>query len=249
MHEQSKKKADISEPSVDGSDPAAPGTPRLLDRMRERIRLKHYSIRTEYAYLDWVRRFVLFHEKRHPAEMGATEVEAFLTHLAVSRNVAASTQNQAKSAILFLYREVLRSELPWLDGVESAKRPQRLPVVLTKEEVAALLGRMAGAAGLIARLLYGSGLRLLEAARLRVKDVDFERLEILVRDAKGAKDRVTMLPAALADPLKAQLAVARALHERDLGDGYGEVYLPYALGSKYPSARRDWMWQYIFPAD
>jgi integron integrase len=217
--------------------------------MRDRIRLKHYSIRTEYAYLDWVRRFVIFHGRRHPAEMGAAEVEAFLTHLAVSRNVAASTQNQAKSAILFLYREVLGCELPWLDGVESAKRPQRLPVVLTKREVDALLSRMAGATGLIARLLYGSGLRLLEAARLRIKDVDLERLEILVRDAKGAKDRVTMLPAALAGPLKAQLALARAVHERDLGDGYGEVYLPYALSSKYPSAAREWMWQYIFPAD
>jgi integrase len=208
---------------MDTRDIAAPQEPRLLERMREKIRLKHYSIRTESAYLDWVRRFILFHAKRHPAKMGAAEVEAFLTHLAVHRNVAASTQNQAKSALLFLYREVLGSELPWLDGVESAKRPQRLPVVLTVDEVAALLSRMSGTTGLIARLLYGSGLRLLEAARLRVKDLDLERLEILVRDGKGAKDRVTMLPATLAEPLRAQLAVACALHQRDLGDGFGHV--------------------------
>jgi len=223
--------------------------PRLLDKVRDRIRLRHYSIRTEYAYLDWVRRFILFHGKRHPVEMGAVEVEAFLTDLAVRRNVAASTQNQAKSALLFLYRDVLQAELPWLDGVQSAKRPQRLPVVLTEEEVVALLGRLSGSVGLIGRLLYGSGLRLLEAVRLRVKDLDLERREILVRDGKGAKDRVTMVPDALVGPLKAQLAVARALHERDLGEGFGEVYLPYALGRKYPSAAREWMWQYVFPAE
>ena len=223
--------------------------PRLLERMRDQIRLRHYSIRTEYAYLDWVRRFILFHRKRHPAEMGAAEVEAFLTHLAVHGNVAAATQNQAKSALLFLYREVLHAELPWLNGIESAKRPQRLPVVLTEGEVAALLAHMSGTVGLIARLLYGSGLRLLEAVRLRVKDLGLERREILVRDGKGAKDRVTMLPGALVDPLRAQLAVARALHERDLGEGFGEVYLPYALARKYPSAASEWMWQYVFPAD
>jgi integron integrase len=233
---------------MDANDLAAPPEPRLLDRMRDRIRLKHYSIRTEYAYLDWARRFVLFHGKRHPAKMGSVEVESFLTHLAVHRNVAASTQNQAKSALLFLYREVLQTEVPWLDGVESARRPQRLPVVLTVDEVAALLSSMSGTTGLIARLLYGSGLRLLEAARLRVKDLDLERLEILVRDAKGAKDRVTMLPVTLAGPLRAQLAVAHALHQRDLGEGFGEVYLPYALARKYPSAAKEWMWQYVFPA-
>jgi len=228
---------------------AAPQQPRLLDQMREKIRVKHYSIRTEQVYLDWVRRYILFHGKRHPAEMGATEVEAFLTHLAVRGNVSASTQNQAKSALLFLYREVLGVELPWLDGVESAKRPQRLPVVLTEDEVAAVLSRITGTAGLIARLLYGSGLRLLEAARLRVKDVDLQRLELVVRDAKGGKDRVTMLPQKLVRPLEAQLAVARALHERDLGEGFGAVYLPYALARKYPSAAKEWMWQYAFPAE
>jgi len=181
--------------------------------------------------------------------MGAKEVEAFLTHLAVHGNVAASTQNQAKSALLFLYREVLGVELPWLDGVQSAKRSQRLPVVLTEEETDALLARMSGTTGLIARLLYGAGLRLLEGARLRVKDLDFARLEIAVRDAKGAKDRVTMLPDPLVEPLRAQLGIAKAVHDRDLLEGFGEVYLPYALGRKYPSAGREWMWQYVFPAD
>jgi integron integrase len=230
-------------------DAAPQQTPRLLDQLRDRIRLKHCSIRTEQAYVDWVRRFVLFHGKRHPAEMGAREVEAFLTHLAVQSNVAASTQNQAKSAILFLYREVLGAELPWLDGVQSAKRPQRLPVVLTEDEVEALLARMSGTAGLVARLLYGSGLRLLEGARLRVKDLDLARLEILVRDGKGGKDRVTMVPESLQEPLQAQLAVAQALHCRDLLDGFGEVYLPFALARKYPGAGKEWMWQYVFPAE
>jgi integron integrase len=196
-----------------------------------------------------VRRFIVFHRKRHPAEMGAAEVESFLTHLAVKSLVAASTQNQAKSALLFLYREVLQIELPWLDGIESAKRPQRLPVVLTEDEVAALLSRMTGAPGLIARLLYGSGLRLLEAARLRVKDLDLKCREILVRDGKGAKDRVTLLPDSLVAPLSAQLDVAAAVHRRDLGEGFGEVYLPHALARKYPSAAREWMWQYVFPAE
>jgi integron integrase len=223
--------------------------PRLLERVRDKIRLKHYSIRTEHAYLGWIRRFIVFHGRKHPTEMGASEVEVFLTHLAVRRNVAASTQNQAKSALLFLYREVLRLELPWLDGVESAKKSQRLPVVLTEREVATLLGCMSGLNGLMARLLYGSGMRLLEAARLRVKDVDFAQMEIVVRDGKGAKDRVTMLPASLLEPLKMQLAVARALHQRDLGEGLGEVYLPYALDRKYPSAGKEWMWQYVFPSE
>jgi integron integrase len=234
---------------MDAPITGAPQQPRLIDRMRDRIRLKHYSIRTEYAYVDWVRRYIVFHGKRHPAEMGAAEVETFLTHLAVHGNVAASTQNQAKSALLFLYREVLGLELPWLDGIQSAKRPQRLPVVLTEEEVEALLSHMSGVTGLIARLLYGSGLRLLEAARLRVKDMDLRRLEILVRDGKGSKDRVTMLPESLREPLREQLGVARALHQRDLGEGFGEVYLPFALARKHSTAAKQWMWQYIFPAD
>jgi integron integrase len=231
------------------ADDPASQQPRLLDAVRAAIRLKHYSIRTEYAYLDWVRRYVRFHALRHPRDMGAAEVTAYLSHLAVQGNVAASTQNQAKSALLFLYREVLGVELPWLDQVQSAKRPERLPVVLTPDEVGRLLAEMSGTAGLIARLLYGTGLRLLEGVRLRVKDLDFERLEILVRDGKGAKDRVTMLPEALVEPIKAQLAVAHALHGRDLGEGFGRVYLPFALERKYASASGEWMWQYVFPAD
>ncbi len=234
---------------MDGAEFGAAHQPRLLEQLRGRIRLKHYSIRTEDAYVDWVRRFILFHGKRHPADMGAREVEAFLTHLAVEGKVAASTQNQAKSALLFLYREVLGSELPWLRAVESAKRTQRLPVVLTEDEVEALLERMSGSTGLIARLLYGSGLRLLEAARLRVKDLDLKRLEILVRDGKGAKDRVTMVPESLRTQLRTQLDFARALHCRDLEEGGGEVYLPFALARKYPAAAKQWMWQYVFPAE
>jgi integron integrase len=222
--------------------------PRLLDQLRDRIRLKHYSIRTEQAYADWVRRFVIFHEKRHPRELGQTDVEAFLTHLAVVGRVAASTQNQAKSALLFLYKEVLGAELPWLDGVQTAKRPARLPVVLTRAEVRAVLVRTSGTPGLILRVLYGSGLRILEALRLRVKDVDFERREILVRDGKGARDRVTMLPAGIALALRTHLVRVRALHRADLADGRGTVHLPFALARKYPNAAREWGWQYVFPS-
>jgi integron integrase len=224
------------------------GGPRLLDRVRDRARLKHYSIRTEQTYVEWVRRFVVFHGGRHPRELGPGEVEAFLTHLAVEGRVAASTQNQAKSALLFLYREVLGAELPWLDGVESAKRPSRLPVVLTPEEVRAVLMRVDGTSALILRLLYGTGMRILECLRLRVKDVDFARREILVRDGKGAKDRVTVLPARIARSLREHLVRVRDLHRTDLAEGCGEVYLPYALARKYPNAARDWGWQYVFPS-
>lgn len=230
-------------------DSVAPQQPRLLDKMRDKIRVKHYSIRTEQTYLDWVRRYIRFHGLRHPRELGAEAVEAFLTHLAVKRNVAASTQNQAKSALLFLYKEVLGAELPWLDGVESAKQSKRLPVVLSQSEATQLLARMSGTAGLIARLLYGSGLRLMEGVRLRVKDLDLDRCEILVRDGKGAKDRVTVLPQRLMEPLAAQLAVTDALHKRDLSEGFGAVYLPHALERKYPNAPREWAWQYVFPAE
>jgi integron integrase len=232
-----------------GPAPAsAPAELKLLDRLRNKIRVKHYSIRTEHAYVDWVKRFVVFHRMRHPKDMGPEEVEGFLTYLAVDGQVAASTQNQAKSALLFLYKEVLGSELAWLDGVEAAKRPERLPVVLTVDEVNVVLGRMIGTHGLIGRLLYGSGMRLMEAVRLRVKDVDFRRLEILIRDGKGAKDRVTMLPQALAESLRAHLVLVRQIHAQDLAAGYGDVYLPFALERKYPSAPREWLWQYIFPA-
>lgn len=223
-------------------------SPRLLEQVRGKIRLKHYSIRTEQAYVDWIKRFVLHFDKRHPSEMGAREVEAFLTHLAVKGKVAAATQNQAKSALLFLYREVLEQDLPWLENVERAKAPKRLPVVLTEKEVASVLSRLTGTHWLVAGLLYGSGLRIMEALRLRVKDIEFSRGEILVREGKGFKDRVTMLPAVLVDPLKAHLKQVRDLHERDVEGGYGEVYLPYALDRKYPNAGREWGWQYVFPS-
>jgi integron integrase len=212
------------------------------------VRFKHYSIRTEQAYVDWVRRFVVFCELRHPRDVGRLEVEAFLTHLAVAGGVSASTQNQAKSALLFLYKEVLGCELPWLDDVESARRPVRLPVVLTPEEVRAVLVRVDGTAGLILKLLYGTGMRILECLRLRVKDVDFARREILVRDGKGAKDRVTVLPARIALPLREQLERVQALHQTDLAAGVGPVYLPFALARKYPNAGREWIWQYVFPS-
>ncbi len=222
--------------------------PRLLDRVRHKIRVKHYSIRTEKAYVDWVRRYVHFHGLRHPEGLGAQEIETFLTHLAVEGNVAAATQNQAKSALLFLYKEVLGIDLPWLDGVTSAKQSRRLPVVLTQKEVARLLDATSGVPGLVTRLLYGAGLRLMEGVRLRVKDVDLSRGELLVRDGKGAKDRVTVLPASLKGPLAEQLEMARLQHQRDLRDGFGSVYLPHALARKYPTAPREWMWQYVFPA-
>ena len=223
-------------------------SPRLLDQVRARIRVKHYSIRTEQAYVDWIKRFIRHFGKRHPKDMGAEEVAAFLSHLAVAGRVSASTQNQAKSALLFLYKEVLALELPWLNKVESAKAPKRLPVVLTRDEVMAVLSRLEGSHSLIARLLYGTGLRIMECLRLRVKDIDFACGEILVRDGKGAKDRVTMLPESLASALQAHLVRVRELHRQDVEAGHGEVYLPYALDRKYPSAGREWMWQYVFPS-
>ena len=222
--------------------------PKLLDQVRERIRVKHYSLRTEDAYLHWIRRFIFFHGKRHPREMGGSEVEAFLSHLATESRVAASTQNQALSALLFLYREVLEVELPWLDGVVRAKRSQHVPVVLTENEVRALLAVLDGTKWLVASLLYSTGMRLLEGLRLRVKDVDFERREITVRDGKGAKDRRTMLSERLLEPLRTHLAKVRALHEQDLAAGFGDVYLPFALARKYPKAGRSWPWQYVFPS-
>lgn len=223
-------------------------SPKLLDQVRGKIRLKHYSIRTEQAYTDWVKRFILFSGKRHPRELGAREVEQFLTHLAVIGNVSASTQNQAKSALLFLYREVLELELPWLDDVEQAKTSKRLPVVLNRDEVQAILSRLTGTNWLVGSLLYGTGMRIMECLRLRVKDIDFKRREILIRDGKGFKDRVTMLPLALSTPLQHHLAKVRDLHEGDLARGFGAVYLPNALERKYPNAAREWIWQYVFPS-
>ena len=222
--------------------------PRLLDRVREAIAAKHYSHRTEKAYIHWIKRYIFFHGKRHPVEMGAPEVTAFLTSLAVHENVAASTQNQALSALLFLYREVLGVELPWLDDVIRAKRPQHLPVVLTREEVRAVLQRLDGVPRLMALLLYGAGLRLLECCHLRVKDIDFATNQIVIRDGKGRKDRVTMLPAAVKAALITHLERAREQHQTDLRHGAGWVELPNALTRKYPNAGRDWGWQWVFPA-
>jgi len=212
------------------------------------LRVKHYSIRTEQTYTDWIKRYIYFHDKRHPKDLGARDIEAFLTHLAVAGKVAASTQNLAKSSLLFLYREVLEIQLPWLDNITQAKAPKRLPVVLTVSEVQSLLSHLTGTHGLIASLLYGGGMRLMEAVRLRVKDVDFAQHEILVREGKGFKDRVTMLPEVVVAPLKAHLAKVKTLHEEDLAQGFGEVYLPFALDKKYPTAGRDWGWQYVFPS-
>ncbi|MGD0650026.1 MAG: integron integrase [Verrucomicrobiia bacterium] len=220
----------------------------MLDQVRDLCRLKHYSIRTEQTYVDWITRFILFHHKRHPKEMGAVEVRRFLEHLAVNRNVAASTQNQALNALVFLYHQVLEQDLGNLGEVVRAKRPQRLPTVLTREEVNRLLSVLDGTYQLIARLLYGTGMRLLEGLRLRVKDVDFDRNHIIVRDGKGEKDRVTMLPESLRPALETHLRRVKALHEQDIAAGLGRVYLPYALHVKYPNADCEWGWQYVFPA-
>lgn len=222
--------------------------PRLLDQVRDKIRFKHYSIRTEETYLLWIRRFILFHNKRHPRDMGAAEVEAFLSYLAIKRNVTASTQNLALNAILFLYKQVLAIELPWLDGVVRAKPSQRLPVVLSRDEVQQLLAQLDGTYQLMATLMYGTGMRLMECVRLRIKDVDFDQLTITVRLGKGSKDRVTLLPRTLIDPLKYHLQRVKQLHDDDLANGFGAVYLPEALARKYPSAPREWAWQFVFPA-
>lgn len=224
------------------------GKPKLLDQLRQQIRVKNYSIRTETVYAEWVKRYIRFHHYRHPSEMGAVEIEAFLTHLAVMRDVSASTQNQALAALLFLYKEVLKLELPRLQDVVRAKKPRHLPVVLTREEVEVLLAQMQGVQWLVANVLYGSGLRLLEALRLRVKDVDFTRCEIVVRDGKGQKDRVTMLPKRVSEPLQAYLEKVQRLHREDLAEGFGEANLPFALARKYPGAAREWGWQFVFPS-
>ena len=234
--------------AVRETGPGGAPKPRLLDRVREAIAARHYSHRTEKAYIHWIKRYIFFHGKRHPIEMGAAEVTAFLTSLAVHDEVAASTQNQALSALLFLYREVLGVEFPWLDDVVRAKRPQHLPVVLTREEVRAVLQRLDGVSQLMALLLYGAGLRLLECCHLRVKDIDFATNQIVIRDGKGRKDRVTMLPAAVKAALIAHLERAREQHQADLRHGAGWVELPNALTRKYPNAGRDRVWQWVFPA-
>lgn len=224
------------------------GKPKLLDQVRQQIRVRNYSIRTETVYAEWVKRYIRFHHYRHPLEMGAAEIEAFLTHLAVKRNVAGATQNQALAALLFLYKEVLKVELPWLDGIVRAKKPKHLPVVLTRDEVTRVLAQLSGVKWMVATLLYGSGLRLLEALRLRVKDVEFARGEIVVRDGKGQKDRVTMLPRTLVAPLQEHLQKVADLHQQDLAEGFGRANLPFALARKYPNAAADWAWQFVFPS-
>jgi integron integrase len=222
--------------------------PRLLDQVRSVIRVRHYSSRTEEAYTYWIRQFILFHQKRHPVEMGKAEVETYLSWLAEKRNVAATTQNQALSAILFLYRDVLQIDIGWLEGVTRAKKPKRLPVVLTRGEVRSILDSMTGATYLVTGLLYGAGLRLLDGLRLRVQDVDFAAGELLIRDGKGGKDRRTMLPQALVPHLQRHLVHVRQQHVNDLAAGHGSVWLPHALARKDSGAGRDWRWQYVFPA-
>lgn len=221
---------------------------RLLDQVRDTLRTLHYSIRTEDAYLLWIKKFILFHGKRHPLELGEAQVEEFLTHLAVERNVAASTQNQAFCALLFLYKAVLERPLEKIEDVVRAKRPERLPVVLTREEVRALMANLKGVARLMAGLLYGSGLRVMECVRIRVKDVDFGQHHLIVRDGKGQKDRVGLLPRALHGPLKDQIQEVEAQHAQDMAEGFGRAYLPWALERKYPNADRELAWQYLFPA-
>ena len=222
--------------------------PKLLDQVRNVIRYKHYSIRTEESYIHWIKKFIFFHEKRHPREMEVEEVSQFLTHLAVHDKVASSTQNQAFSAILFLYRHVLKKELGMLENVTRAKRPPRLPVVFNKDEVKSILIQLEGSKWLMANLLYGAGLRLRECLSLRVKDIDFAYKQIVVRDGKGNKDRVTVLPTIIIDNLKRHLQKTKTLHERDLKTGFGSVYLPYALERKYKNAGKSWAWQYVFPS-
>lgn len=221
---------------------------QLLDRVREAVRTRHYSIRTEEAYIRWIRDYILFFNKRHPQELSIKEIGIFISHLAVKRDVAASTQNQALSALLFLYREVLDQPIEWVDDIERAKKPKRLPLVLTKDEVRAVLSHLRAEMWLMASLLYGSGLRLMECVRLRVKDIDFAQLQITVREGKGNKDRVTMLPSSLVEPMQRQLERVKALHQIDVQVGFGHVYLPHALARKYLHADQEWGWQYAFPA-
>jgi len=231
-----------------GKLPPMSQEPKLLDRLRNAIRARHYSIRTEEAYLMWAKRFILFHNKRHPSSMGSEEVNAFLSSLALDDHVAASTQNQALNALLFLYRHVLQDPLPWLQDVVRAKRPIHLPVVLTPEEVRVIIDRMNGPARLVAQLLYGSGLRLMEAMTLRVKDLDFARKQLMVRDTKGKRDRATMLPESAIASLRKHLEDVRELHDKDLQQGFGAVALPDAIARKIPNAPKEWTWQWVFPA-
>jgi len=222
--------------------------PRLFDEVRNVARMRHLSIRTEHAYSQWIRRYILFHRKRHPREMGEAEIREFISHLAVREEISASTQTVALSALLFLYRDVLKKDLPYVSNIERARKPKRLPVVFTRDETKRIIGQLEGTHWLIAGLLYGSGLRLMESLRLRVKDIDFTYGQVTVRDGKGEKDRITMLPTRLKEPLTRHLQKIKLIHQEDLAAGYGEVFLPYALARKYPNAPKQWGWQYIFPA-
>lgn len=230
------------------SNAAVASSPKLLDRVRWHLRAKHYSIRTEEAYVNWIRRFILFHGKRHPDEMGEAEISQFLSHLAVEKNVSASTQNQAFSALLFLYQQVLNRKLDFIDNVQRVTRPAKLPVVFTPSEARAVLAHLKGHYKLMAELLYGSGFRLMECLRLRVKDIDFGYNRITVRDGKGMRERVALLPQQVRRPLLTHLDRIKELHRQDLARGGGKVYLPFALKRKYPNAQRAWIWQYVFPA-
>ena len=222
--------------------------PRLMDRVRAALRVAHYALSTERTYCHWIKRYILHHNKRHPLEMGAAEVGEFLSHLAAVENVSASTQNQAMHAVLYLYKHVLGVDLPWLDGVTRARESKRLPVVLTQREMQALLRHVHGTSSTIIKLLYGTGMRLLEGLRLRIKDMDLERREIIVREGKGNKDRVTMIPAALVDELRDHLQARRVMHDTDLATGHADVELPHAIERKYPQAGQQWAWQYVFAA-
>lgn len=222
--------------------------PRLLDEVRAVARMRHLSIRTEQAYVQWIKRFIFFHHKKHPREMGESEIRDFISHLAVEGGITASTQTVALSALLFLYRDVLKQDLPYVSQIERARKPKRLPVVFTRDETKRILAELGGTHWLIAGLLYGSGLRLMECLRLRVKDIEVTYGQLTVRDGKGEKDRVTMLPATLMQSLTRHLQKVKLLHEEDLAAGYGEVFLPYALARKYQNAPKQWGWQYVFPA-
>ena len=222
--------------------------PKLLDNVRKIARVKHFSLSTEDSYVYWIRRFIIFHNKRHPKDMAESEIRDFISHLSAHENVAASTQNQALSALLFLYRDVLGIQLQYIDDIERAKRPVKVPTVLSRSEVSAILRHLTGTFQIMTSLLYGSGLRLMECLRLRVKDLDFHYNQIIIRDGKGQKDRVTMLPVPLKPSLARHLNKVKLLHEEDLSDGFGEVFLPYALDRKYPNASKEWAWQYVFPA-
>lgn len=227
---------------------ARPARPGLFERLRQELRVRHYSPRTERAYVGWVRRFVNFHQRRHPRELGSEAIEQFLGALVSERRLAASSHQQALCALVFLYTAVLKVPAPWIENLVRPKRSEHLPVVLTREEARAVLARMQGTTRLMASLLYGSGLRLLECARLRVKDLDFARNQIVVRQGKGRKDRVTLLPAPLHQPLREHLEATRRQHRTDLASGAGYVELPGAILAKYPNANREWAWQWVFPA-